>query len=115
MWFTSLSHDVILYVIVSFVSSCIGRCYYSDIMLLPCFIIVIFGDTLYHDVKVTVCALCVSLLVSVSMNCWCLLEPSSALKVIVWGNLVWGHANFKECFVALHMISVCYPLENSLE
>jgi hypothetical protein len=49
------------------------------------------------------------------MNCWCLLEPSSALKVIVWGNLVWGNANFEESFVALHMISVCYPLENSLE
>jgi hypothetical protein len=30
-------------------------------MLLPCFIIVISGDTLYHDVKVTVCTLCVSL------------------------------------------------------
>jgi hypothetical protein len=57
---------------------------------------------------------CLSL-ASVSMNCWCLLEPSSVLKVIVWGNLVWGSANFEECFVALHMISVCYPLENSLE
>jgi hypothetical protein len=33
----------------------------------------------------------------------------------VWGNLVWGNANFKECFVALRMISVRYPLENSLE
>jgi hypothetical protein len=32
---------------------------------------------------------CVSL-ASVSMNSWCLLEPSSALKVIVWGNLEWG-------------------------
>jgi hypothetical protein len=39
----------------------------------------------------------------------------SALKVIVWGNLVWENANFDECFVALHMISVPYPLENSLE
>jgi hypothetical protein len=29
-------------------------------MLPPCFIIVISGDTLYHDVKVTMCALCVS-------------------------------------------------------
>jgi hypothetical protein len=58
--------------------------------------------------------MCVSL-VSVSMSCWCLLEPSSALKVIVWGNLVWGNVNFKECFVALRMISVRYPLENSLE
>jgi hypothetical protein len=84
-------------------------------MLLPCFIIVISGDTLYHDVKVTVCASCVSLLASVSMNCWCLLEPSSAFMVIVWDNLVWGNTNFEECFVALRMISVRYPLENSLE
>jgi hypothetical protein len=83
-------------------------------MLLPCFIIVISGDTLYCEVKVTVCTLCVSL-ASVSMNCWCLLEPSSALKVIVWHNLVWGLANFEECFVALCMISVRYPLENNLE
>jgi hypothetical protein len=58
--------------------------------------------------------MCVSL-VSVSMNCRCLLEPSSALKVIVWGNLVWENANFEECFVALHMISVRFSLENSLE
>jgi hypothetical protein len=58
--------------------------------------------------------ICVSL-ASVSMNCSCLLESSSALKVIVWGNLVWVNANFEECFVALHMISVCYPSENSLE
>jgi hypothetical protein len=35
--------------------------------------------------------------------------------VIVWDNLVWGHANFEECFIALRMISVCYPLENSLD
>jgi hypothetical protein len=84
-------------------------------MLLSCFIIVNSEDTLYHDVKVIVCALCVSLLASVSMHCWCLLEPSSALKVIVWGNLVWGNANFEECFVALRMINVRYPLENSLE
>jgi hypothetical protein len=61
-----------------------------------------------------VCIMCVSL-ASVSMNSWYLLEPSSVLKVIVWGNLVWGNANFEECFVALRMISVCYPLENSLE
>jgi hypothetical protein len=84
-------------------------------MLLPCFLFVIFGDTLYHDVKVTVCALCVSLLVNVSMNLWCLLEPSSAFMVIVWDNLVWGNTNFEECFVALRMISVCFPLENYLE
>jgi hypothetical protein len=61
-----------------------------------------------------VCIMCVSL-ASVSMICWCLLEPSSALKVIVWGNLVQGNANFEECFVALCIISVRYPLENSLE
>jgi hypothetical protein len=84
-------------------------------MLLQCFIIVISGDTLYHDVKDdSLHIMCVSL-VSISMNCWCLLEPSSALKVIVWGNLVWGNANFEECFVALHMISVRYPWENSSE
>jgi hypothetical protein len=84
-------------------------------MLLPCFIVVISGGTLYHDVKVIVCASCVSLLASVSMNCWCLLEPCSAFMVTVWDNLVWGNVNFEECFVALHMISVRYPLENSLE
>jgi hypothetical protein len=84
-------------------------------MLHPCFISVISGDTLYHDVMVTMCALCVSLLASVSMNCWCLLELSSAFTVTVWDNLVWGNANFEECFVALRMISVCYPLENSFE
>jgi hypothetical protein len=61
-----------------------------------------------------VCIMCVSL-ANVSMNCWCLLEPSSAFKVIVWGNLVSGNANFEECFAALHMISVSYPSENSLE
>jgi hypothetical protein len=61
-----------------------------------------------------VCIMCVSL-ASISMNCWCLLEPSSMLKVIVWGNLVLGNANFEECFVALRMISVRYPLKNSLE
>jgi hypothetical protein len=54
-------------------------------------------------------------LVSVSMNCWCLLKLSSAVKVTVWGNLVWKNANFEECFVALRMISIRYPLENSLE
>jgi hypothetical protein len=84
-------------------------------MVLPCLIILISGYTLYHDVKVTLCVLCVSLLASFSMNCWCLLEPSSAFTVIVWDNLVWGNTNFEECFVALCMISVRYPLENSLE
>jgi hypothetical protein len=61
-----------------------------------------------------VCIMRVSL-ASISMNYWCLLEPSSALKVIVWGNLILGNANFEECFAALHMISVRYPSENSLE
>jgi hypothetical protein len=84
-------------------------------MLLQRFIIVISGDTLYHDVKDDSVRITCASLASVSMNCWCLLEPSSALKVIVWGNLVWGNASFEECFVALHMISVRYPLENSLE
>jgi hypothetical protein len=35
--------------------------------------------------------------------------------VTVWDNLVWGNANCEECFVALRMISVRYPLENSFE
>jgi hypothetical protein len=34
--------------------------------------------------------------------------------VTVWGNLVWANVNFEECFVALRMISVRYPLEISL-
>jgi hypothetical protein len=84
-------------------------------MLLQCFIIVISGDTLYHDVKDDSVRIMYVSLASVSMNCWCLLEPPSVLKVIVWGNLVWGNANFEECFIALHMISVRYPSENSLE
>jgi hypothetical protein len=84
-------------------------------MLLLCFIIVLSGDTSYHGVKVTsVCASCVSL-VNVSMNCWCLLEPSCAFTVIVWDYLVWVHTDFEECFTALRMISVCFPLENCFE
>jgi hypothetical protein len=35
--------------------------------------------------------------------------------VIVWNNLVWGNTDFEECFVALRMISVHFPLENCLE
>jgi hypothetical protein len=54
-------------------------------------------------------------LVNVSMNFWCLLEPTSAFTVTVWDNLVWVHAKFEEYFVALRMISVCYPLENCFE
>jgi hypothetical protein len=84
-------------------------------MLLPCFIIVISGDTLYRNVKVTSVRIIHVFLVNVSMNCWCLLEPSSAFMVIVWDNLVWGNRDFEECFVALLMISVHFPLENCLE
>jgi hypothetical protein len=58
--------------------------------------------------------LCVSL-VNVSMNCWCLLEPSSAFTVTVWDNLVWGNTDFEKCFIALCMISVHFPLENYFE
>jgi hypothetical protein len=54
-------------------------------------------------------------LVNVSMNCWCLLEPSSAFTVTVCDNLVWGNTDFDECFVALRMISVRFPLENCFE
>jgi hypothetical protein len=84
-------------------------------MLLPCFIFVISRDTLYRNVKVTSVRIMCVFLVNVSMNCWCLLEPSSAFIVIVWDNLVWVHANFEECFVALRMINVRFPLENCFE
>jgi hypothetical protein len=84
-------------------------------MLLLCFIIVLSGDTSYHGVKVTsVCIMCI-FLVNVPMKCWCLLEPSSAFTVIVWDNLVWVLTDFEECFVALLMISVHFPLENCFE
>jgi hypothetical protein len=43
------------------------------------------------------------------------LEPSSAFTVIVWDNIVWGNTDIKECFVALHMISVHFLLENCFE
>jgi hypothetical protein len=84
-------------------------------MLLPCFIFVISGDTLYHGVKVSSVRIMCIFLVNVSMNCWCLLEPSSAFMVIVWDNLVWAHTDFEECFVALRMISVRFLLENCFE
>jgi hypothetical protein len=84
-------------------------------MLLLCFIIVISRDTLYRNVKVTSVCIMFVFLVNVSMNCWCLLEPSNAFTVTVWDNLVWVHANFEECFVALRTISVCYPLENCFD
>jgi hypothetical protein len=69
-------------------------------MLLPCLLFVISGDTLYHGVKVTSVRIMCIFLDNVSMNCWCLLEPSSAFMVIVWDNLVWVHMDFEECFVA---------------
>jgi hypothetical protein len=84
-------------------------------MLLPCFIIVNSEDTLYRNVKVTSVRIMYVFLVNVSMNYWCLLKPSSAFTVTVWHNLVWGNTNFEESFVALCMISVHFPLENSLE
>jgi hypothetical protein len=79
-------------------------------MLLPCFIFVNSGDTLYHGVKVTSVRIMCIFLVNVSMKYWCLLEPSSAFMVIMWDNLVWVHTNFEECFVALRMISVRFSL-----
>jgi hypothetical protein len=84
-------------------------------MLLPCLIFVISEDILYHGVKVTSVRIMCIFLVDVSMNCWYLLEPSSAFMVIVWDNLVWVHTDFEECFVALRMISVCFPLKNYFE
>jgi hypothetical protein len=66
-------------------------------------------------VKVTSVRIMCVFLVHVSINCWCLLEPSSVFMVIVWDNLVCGNADFEECFIALRMISVCFPLENCLE
>jgi hypothetical protein len=106
MWFISLSLPWCdLYVIMSFVSSWISR-YYSFHLLCYSsgFILVISGDTLSHDVKVTVYALCVSLRLNFTvilimsydlswMYLWIVgvcLELSSALKVTVWGNLDWG-------------------------
>jgi hypothetical protein len=84
-------------------------------MLLLCLIIILSRDSSYHGVKMTsVCIMCI-FLINVSMNCWCLLEPSSAFMVIVWDNLVWVHTDFEEYFVALRMISVRFPLENCFE
>jgi hypothetical protein len=104
MGFISLSHGVIfmlswaLYLVELLDVALHLLCYSSG------FILVISGDTLSHDVKVIVCALCVSLrrkftvILVMSydlswMSLWIVgvcLEPSSALKVIVWGNLDWG-------------------------
>jgi hypothetical protein len=42
------------------------------------------------------------------MNCGVCLEPSSALKVTVWGNLDWGMQTLRSAFTALCLISVCY-------
>jgi hypothetical protein len=43
------------------------------------------------------------------MNCGVYLELSSALKVIVWGNLDWGMRTLRRDFIALRMFSVRYP------
>jgi hypothetical protein len=102
--FISLSHGVIfmwswsLY-LVELVDVTLHLLCYSS-----AFILVISRDTLSHDVKVTVCVLCVSLRLKFTvilimsydlswMSVWIVgvcLEPSSALKVTVWGNLDWG-------------------------
>jgi hypothetical protein len=104
MWFISLSHGMIsmwswaLYLVELVDVTLHLLCYSSG------FILVISGDTLYYDVKVTVCALCVSLRLNFTvilimsydlswMSLWIVgvcLKPSSAFKVTVWGNLDWG-------------------------
>jgi hypothetical protein len=43
------------------------------------------------------------------MNCGVYLEPSSALKVIVWSYLDWEMQTLRIAFIALRMISVRYP------
>jgi hypothetical protein len=113
-----------LYVIMSFVSSWISRCYSFHLLCYSIgFILVISWDTLSHDVKVTVCALCVSLRLNFTvilimsydlswMSLWIVgvcLKLSSALKVTVWSNLDWGMQTLRSAFLALHMISVRYP------
>jgi hypothetical protein len=34
---------------------------------------------------------------------------------MVWDNLVWVHTDSEECFIALRMISLLFPLENCFE
>jgi hypothetical protein len=99
MWFIYLSHGVIFmwswaFYLVELVDVTLHLLCYSS-----AFILLISGDTLSHDVKVIVCALCVSLrlhftavlIVSYDLSWVSLwiagvcLEPSSALKVTVWG------------------------------
>jgi hypothetical protein len=120
MWIISLSHDVIymwswsLY-LVGLVDVVLHLIYYSS-----GFIIVISRDTLYHDVKVIVCALCVSLRLNfavILVTSYDLSWMSLLIVGVCWNHLVhsrWqcgvilGNVNFEECFVALCMISVCY-------
>jgi hypothetical protein len=122
MWFISLSHGMIfmwswaLYLVELVDVTLQLLCYSSG------FILVISGDTLSHDVMVIVCALCVSLRLNFTvilimsydlswMSIWIVgvcLEPSSALKVTVWGNLDWGMQTLRSAFTALCMISVRY-------
>jgi hypothetical protein len=83
-------------------------------MLLPCFIFKLRRYLVSWCEGDSARIMCV-FLVNVPMNCWCLLEPSSAFTVTVWDSLVWGNMDFEECFVALRMISVHFPLENSFE
>jgi hypothetical protein len=115
MWFISLSHSVIfmwswaLYLVELLDVTYHLLCYSSG------FIGVISGDTLSHDVKVTVCALCVAfrlkftviLIMSYDLswislwNYGVCLEPSSALKVTLWGNLDWGIRTLRSAIIAL--------------
>jgi hypothetical protein len=109
MWFISLSHGVIfmwswaLYLVELVDVALHLLCYSSG------FILVISRDTLSHDVKVTVCALYVSLRLNFIailimsydlswMSLWIVgicLEPSSALRVTVWGNIYWGRQTLR--------------------
>jgi hypothetical protein len=115
MWFISLSHGVIfmwswaLYLVELVDVTLHLLCYSSG------FISVISRDTLSHDVKVTVCALCVALRLNFTVilimsynlswmslwNCGVCLEPSSALKVTLWGNLDSGMRTLRSAFIAL--------------
>jgi hypothetical protein len=102
MWFISLSPmvwylcDHELCNLVELVDVALHLLCYSS-----AFINVISRDTLSHDVKVTVCALCVALRLKIKVilimsyklswmslwNCGVCLEPCRPLKVIVWGYL----------------------------
>jgi hypothetical protein len=50
------------------------------------------------------------------MNCGVCLEPSSALKVIVWGYLDWGMQTLRSAFIALcnELVFVIQPEYSSV-